>query len=228
MSSRMDYPWQACEGQTPMPEAVRLQFRREQGLGAWNVLGGLYGNRSAVRAAQKTISRELRSIGRVLFFDDNRLNLATQFTDRFSWIPQARTLARQIDHVRNGFDLLKGVPNREHLNGARWRTHIEGGDIRDSGLIWVSPVAPMTSHHAEQLLQIVQPIFHEFQFDPLITLTSINERALCCVTSINFDKKNRSDADRAANCEISLRSELKSAGYYCYRESSLIRDPGKT
>ena len=68
---------------------------------------------------------------------------------------------------------------------------------------------------------MVNPIFSEFGFDPLITMSSVNERSLCCVTSINYNKQDPADGQRAAKCYRQLTTELAAIGYLPYRTLSV-------
>ena len=226
ISSRMDYPWDRCDGATPLPKHIRDAIRTEQGLGLWNVIGGLYGSRLEVRAAQAIVRKELRSIGHVHFFDERKLGLARRLASLIGWTALGRQFQEHLRNVENGFDLIRGVPNREHLNGAHWRAKSRASDLRDTGLIWVSPILPMTAEDVARLEEIAYPIFDRSKFDPLITLTSITERALCCVMSVNFDKTDAADSDRAAQCAAELKHALESAGYYPYRDSGIVASPG--
>lgn len=221
VSSRMDYPWEQCEGQTPMPFHVRQQIRREQGLGAWNMVGGLYGTRGEVNAAQRVVRRQLKSVGMVHFFDQAKLTLAKRLAGACTWSRLGRQAMEHLNNVENGFDLIRGVPNREHLNGVHWRAKRRAADVRETGLIWVSPILPMTGKDVDRMENIVYPIFSRHGFDPLITLTSITERALCCVMSINYDKAEEADVERAQQCASEMKAALAAAGYYSYREPSV-------
>ena len=83
--------------------------------------------------------------------------------------------------------------------------------------MWLSPVIPMTGDHAERLLAIVEPTLQQYGFDPLMTLTSINERAMCAVISINYDRQSAEEAERADRCYKAMWSLLMEAGYPPYR-----------
>jgi hypothetical protein len=63
----------------------------------------------------------------------------------------------------------------------------------------------------------VSDILREFRFDPLLTLSSVNPRALCCVASLNFDRTNAEERARAAVCHQKLLDSLAARGYFPYR-----------
>ena len=76
---------------------------------------------------------------------------------------------------------------------------------------------PMVGEHSKKLRAIVEPTLSQFGFDPLVTLTSINQRAMCAVISINYDRGSEEEAKRAESCYKSLWEQLMNAGYPPYR-----------
>jgi 4-cresol dehydrogenase (hydroxylating) len=126
-----------------------------------------------------------------------------------------------MEAASGAFDLLEGVPSAAHLPGARWRAkQASEAHLREAGLIWVSPVLPLCGRAVEEVRQIVEPIFKTYRFDPLITMTAVTERAICCVMSINYDRCDDADVQRAAACNQELYASLSRSGYYPYRRAS--------
>lgn len=225
LSARIGYPWERTGGATPLPDDVRAELRREHGLGAWNVLGGLYGTRREVAAARYEVRRAFRGIARPHFFRRSTLNKAARVKSLLKTFPAGRRLAAAIDSAASAFDLLEGVPSAEHLKGAFWRCRdaaaVERGDVRKSGLAWISPVVPLSATAAADLLRQIEPVFRAHGFDLLITMTAVSDRALCCVTSVNFDRDDPADCEAAASCMSQLHECLRASGYYGYRGSSV-------
>jgi 4-cresol dehydrogenase (hydroxylating) len=225
LSARTKYPWHLSKVGTPLSDAVRQQLRSEFGLGEWNVIGGLYGTKREVAAARATVKKELGRGSCVHFFSRQKLDIAALVLRRLRSIPLFKGLDNAVESARTVFDLLEGVPNRAHLHGAQWRSHPtnEGAapDIRATGLIWISPVIPMTREYFPTVIDDLSATISGYGFDPLITLTSVTERAVCCVTSINFDKECESESQRALACAEALNNKLQSQGLHCYRSSSV-------
>lgn len=232
ISARQRYPWHLTGGVAPLPENVRQQLRNEGGIGVWNILGGLYGRRELVSAARKLVRRTFRPWGRVIFFDERKLKLAASVAGGLEWVgktaPYAdwagrtgRRLAAKVDSITGAYALLRGIPTAEHLRGAAWRCRTpDAGPTAlpvDCGLIWCSPVLPMTRPACDEVLAIVTAALTRHQFEPLITMSSINARALCCVASLCFDRTSPDEAARAALCHQELLQELAASGYYPYR-----------
>jgi 4-cresol dehydrogenase (hydroxylating) len=225
LSARTKYPWHLSQVGTSLSDAVRQQLRCEFGLGEWNVIGGLYGTKREVAAARATVKKELGRGSRVHYFSRQKLDLAALVLRRLRSIPLFKGLDNAVESARTVFDLLEGVPNRAHLQGAQWRSHStnEGAtpDIRATGLIWISPVIPMTGEYFPTVIDDLIATISGYGFDPLITLTSVTDRAVCCVTSINFDKECESESQRALVCAEALNGQLQSRGLHRYRSSSV-------
>jgi 4-cresol dehydrogenase (hydroxylating) len=222
MSARMRYPFSEAGGQTPLPDPLRAELRRRFKLGAWNGLGALTGSKATVKAMRRDVKQALRGF-KTVFLDDRKLGLAESFTRSLRKIGMGSGLQEQLDIVKPAYDLLKGQPGVEHLKGALWRVRGElAGEVPDplaanAGLIWVSPVLPMTGTHAREVLTILDPIYREHGFDNLVTFTMLNERAMVAVTNIACDTREQEENQRATACYAALSSALKSQGYLPYR-----------
>ena len=64
-------------------------------------------------------------------------------------------------------------------------------------MMWISPILPMTGKAARHLINIVNPIFERYGFEPLITVSLLTERTMVSVTTISFDRKDRSETEKA-------------------------------
>lgn len=222
LSSRMSYPWERCNGVTPLPDEIREELRRETGIGAWNLLGGLYGSENEVSAQRKIVRQLLGKVAPVRFFRRRTIERARGLANLIKSTRFGEQLRGLIESVSPAFDLLEGIPNAEHLNGVEWRARKsksadEPTDVRDHGLIWKSPVIPMTNDHVSCLLSNVKPIFDKYGFEFLITFTAITERAMCCVISLNFDKRDARQCKSAKAATNELSEAIQKAGYYRYR-----------
>lgn len=234
MSARTRYPWDEAAGETPLPNRLRDELQSRYQLGAWNGLGALTGSKATVKALRREVKHALRGF-KTVFLDDRRLSIARGAMDVAGRLGLGQGLREQLEIVEPAYNLLKGEPSLEHLKGALWRVR---GDVQDgadplhanAGLIWVSPVLPMTSRHAREVLSIMDPIYQSHGFDHLVTLTMLNERAMVAVTNIAFDARDSGEAGRAKACYHALTGALQQAGYYPYRTGpsgyALLRGDG--
>ncbi|HIJ65199.1 MAG TPA: FAD-binding oxidoreductase [Candidatus Hydrogenedentes bacterium] len=216
------YPWDLAGGVTPLPELVRARLRKSRGLGAWNVGGALTGTRGHVRASKRALRNAVGPCGRLTFVDDKILALGEFAARRLAGIG-LHGLERKLEPLKPNYGLLKGMPTDEPLLGTQWRLRRppEGGagDPLDfgCGVMWVSPVLPMTGEDAKRVLEITEPVFDQFGFEPLATFTLINERAIIGILNVVFDKADAEETARAVACYDALFDGLMNAGYIPYR-----------
>ena len=223
LSATGRYPWKEAGNQTPLPEAVRLRLREAGGVGAWNVGGSLTGTKAHVRASRTALRRAVGSLGKVVFVNDAKLALGEFAARCLRAVGLGKRLQAQLQALRHNYGLLKGIPTDEPLLGAQWRLRHppEGAPVSPldagCGLMWISPVLPMTGHDAATLLRIAGPILTQFGFDLLITFTLITERAMIAILNVAFDKAESSETNRARYCYDALTDALIAGGYIPYR-----------
>jgi len=224
ISSKTTYPYQETSEVTPLSREARLRLRKKFDVGAWNVLGGIYGSKSTVRAVRGAVKDALKRIATPRFVNDQRLAIAKKVIGAANQLGFAKTLAQQLESVESAYTLLKGEPVAEHLRGAAWRRRSPmTGDTpidpleRGDGLVWLSPTLPMTGRDAQQLHDIAVSILEEHGFDPLLTFVSISGRAMCCPTTICFDRQNNKETMRAQKCYRELLRRTSTEGYHPYR-----------
>ncbi|WP_045221326.1 FAD-binding oxidoreductase [Desulfonatronum thioautotrophicum] len=225
ISSFQRYPWQEAQGKTPLPDALRRGLRQKGGFGAWNISGAVYGSRQEIRVLRGEIRRALGGLGRVRFVGPRAQRLAKwlwEFLRRRGWKPELQTTLGTLVKVGG---LLQGQPTDAFLYGTLWRMRAaeDPGSLdpldNNVGLMWISPIMPMTGAAAQDLVQRITPIFTRFGFEPLITVSLITERAMVAVTTIAYDRSSPEETDRARQCYETLFLEIMRAGYAPYRAS---------
>src|SRR5690606_13282301 len=111
------------------------------------------------------LKRTLGHLTHIHFIDDARIALAERIRDFARPLGLHDYLDQLIRSIKPAFALLKGEPSPEHLAGSGWRSRkpqIPGNpDPLDAewGLMWISPVVPMTGTSALEFLSLVYPIF---------------------------------------------------------------------
>ena len=231
ISGDRGFPGQQTGDSPPLSDGQRRALRRDLGVGAWTAWGGLTGTPDQVSTARRAIRRRLKGPGRKLVFLDRRkVALGRRLTRWLGALPQARALGRKLNAVEGALDLVQGRPNARFLSGAYWRK--PGGppdpaagsaerpvDPRDDacGLLWLSPVMPMTGAAADDLLALVRPIFAAYRFDFFVTLSLVNERALSAVINIAFDQGDADERTWAEACYKALFESLRAGGFPPYR-----------
>ncbi|MFA6039552.1 MAG: FAD-binding oxidoreductase [Candidatus Peribacteraceae bacterium] len=221
VSAQRGYPWELTGGATPLPDTVRSALQAEGGVGAWNAMGGLYGTRRSVAAARHAVRKQLRHVAHVHFFGDREIRWGKRLVRLLRWIPPVAQLGKAVESAESVYRLLKGEPSLDPLRGVFWRMRtppdMTKPDPAEAGFFWISPVLPMTGTACREVLDIAGPIYRRFQFEPLVTMTSITDRALVSVMSICYDKENPEEAVRAEACYDALFVALRDRGYIPYR-----------
>jgi 4-cresol dehydrogenase (hydroxylating) len=212
--------------QVPLTVAARKSVREGERIAAWSMSGSLTGSGAQVRAARAAVRRALRGPGRrLLFLGERKLRLA-EFATRLLGGESGGKLRQLVAAARAVADLNTGRPTGHFLSGAYWRRR--GGvparfpagldPARDRcGLIWLSPVLPMIGAAALELHDSIEPIYQAHGFHPLITLSTINERALSAVMTVAYDKEDPGETQRARECYRALWDALAAAGFMPYR-----------
>ncbi len=196
--------------------AARLKF------GRWNGSGALYGTRAQVAEARRLLRKALKGkVSRLQFLDDRTLAFAARFTRPYRWIT-GLDLSRTLELVRPVFGLMKGEPTSATLASAYWRKKYPPPPNPDPdrdrcGLIWCAPVAPADGQSVVELTGIAEATLLSHGFEPMISLTMITERAVCCVISIAYDREVPGEDERAMACYEDVEHKLSSSGYYPYR-----------
>ncbi|GAB6060224.1 FAD-binding oxidoreductase [Desulfonatronum parangueonense] len=225
ISSFQRYPWNQAEGKTPLPEELRRSMREKGGFGAWNVSGATYGSKSEVRVTRQEIRKALRPLGRVRFIGTTSLSLARNLLgmlQRRGWLKEWQVKLGALIKVGG---LLQGQPTDAFLYGTLWR--ISGREEptsldpleNNAGLLWISPIMPMTGTAAADLVRKLSPIFLEYGFEPLITVSLITERAMVAVSTIAYNRDDPEETTRALACYETLFDTVMRAGYIPYRTS---------
>ncbi len=226
ISSFQRYPWDRTGGQTPLPAELRRELRKEAKIGAWNISGAIYGTPGQVRIYQGIIKKRLRRLGRVRFAGKNTVAMAGWMGNLIDRLGLGKDLLVKIRSLEKVYGLLNGRPTEAFMYGTLWRipadqktTSLDPLDNK-AGLIWISPILPSTGEAARELMNIVNPVFHKYSFDPLVTISLITERAMVSVMSICYDKHSPSESQKALDCYAELFDSLLSAGFVPYRSST--------
>jgi 4-cresol dehydrogenase (hydroxylating) len=217
------YPWELMGGATPMSDDVARQLAAQRQIGTWNGVAALYGTRRQVAAARAEIRRVLKgSVDRLAFVSEAKLRLARRFP-RLVKLATGMDVGQLLAAVEPALGIVKGKPNAVSLNTCWWRskrpppTTMPDPHEHGCGVIWFSPVIPMTAGHLREFRQLAEPILAKYRFDCCITLTAVNPRAFDCTLPVLYDPDDPQDAKRAADCHRELLSACAAAGYLPYR-----------
>lgn len=219
ISAKTSYPYWLTGGRTPLPDPVRQHLRRKFGVGAWNLMGGLYGSRGMTRQAAKEIRRAFRGLAPVFCFGKRLLSAGRWLAEMTERLGVRTPLAEAVRSADSVYRLLEGEPSDEHLRGVFWRHRAISPEVhpKAAGALWCSPVLPMRGEDVLALLRTVTPIYERYRLEPLITFSAVTSRALVGVFSICYDPEDSVQVNQAEACYEELSSAICRAGYYPYR-----------
>lgn len=225
ISSFQRYPWELTKGETPLPEDLRKKFRRRGNFGAWNVSGAIYGTKKHVAASRGELRKAVRRLARVKFIGSAKVAIATKLADLFEHFGVLDEYVVMLRSLEKVYGLLTGTPTDAFLYGTLWR--VKGTSTpasldpldNNAGFMWVSPILPMTGSAALEITRIVNPIFKRYDFEPLITVSLITDRAMVSVITISYDKQNSKETQMATQCYEEFFQAIMKAGYIPYRTS---------
>ncbi|WP_426112731.1 FAD-binding oxidoreductase [Massilia sp. PWRC2] len=207
--------------------AARAQLLASSGAQAWTASGCLYGSAAQVRVGRAAVRKALRAVGaRTTLFDQRTLAGGARLARLLGPFGIGQALAAKVALGRSLLALAQGQPDGRFLAGAYWRRR--GGlpaqfprnanpALDGCGLLWVSPMLPMRGADALAVQALVAPLFASHGFDLFITFSLINERALCAVLTIAFDRADAAETARARACQRAVFEAVTAAGYLPYR-----------
>jgi 4-cresol dehydrogenase (hydroxylating) flavoprotein subunit len=218
------YPWDEMAGRTPLEESVAARLAAEKKIGAWNGVGAICGSTAQVRAAKRMIKQTLKDkVDRLTFLSDGRLHWLKRFPRALS-VPLRMNVPELLEKLEGAYGMMKGIPSEVALSLSYWRnrrTPPPAADInpaRDNcGLMWFSPIIPMTRADVFTFRRICEPILAKYGFEACITLTAVNERCFDCTLPLLYDKDEAGESGKARDCYLELVEACRQHGYLPYR-----------
>lgn len=217
------YPRDGIGADGLVPDELLRQMGKQYQVQAWTGFVTLYGSTRMVQAAQHEIRQALRGVGsRVWFVDQRRASLLVRIA---SWLPGpgGHRLARTARTLEQALELVAGRPNETTLPLAYWMNRRPAPDgsrdpARDGcGLIWFAPLVPMRPPRVRVYLDLLQSVMRQHGFEPLITLTSLNDRLFDSSVPLLFDRDDAVAVERAHRCHGELLRKCAAEGFFPYR-----------
>jgi FAD/FMN-containing dehydrogenase len=205
------------------PELIAHMARQNQ-VAPWTGFASLYGTASTVAAARREMRGQLRGIAsRMLFVTPQRANTLARVAAR---VPGqiGKRLQRMTQTLAHGLELLAGQPNETALALAYWRnprvlpTTGPKHPARDGcGLLWYAPLVPMRAARVRAYVDMVHRVTERHGLEPLITLTSLNDRLFDSTVPLLFDRQQAAAVAAAQSCHHALLEEGRAQGCFPYR-----------
>lgn len=223
ISGTSQYPWKETGGKTPLTREAMARLRRELRISQWSGSGALYGSRRQVREARSLVRRALAGrVDRLQFVDDRKLSLLRRLEKPYRWLMGRDDIGRALKLLPSLLDVMKGIPTDGFLASAYWRKKtpvpaVIDPDADRCGLLWCSPVAPNRGKDVGEVAQIGTDIVLEHGFEPIISVSLINERMTVSTIALTYDREVAGEDEKAMLCYRTLTQTLRDRGYPPYR-----------
>ena len=223
LSMAAPYPVHQLDSNGLIPQDVIEALGKQYQVFAWTGFGTLYGTKGLVKAAQNEIKVALGGIAsRMMFITPERSVKLSRLTHL---IPGkfGRGLQGMTATLAKSLELVSGLPNETALPLAYWRNPMpQRGPLKNPGrdgcgLIWYAPLVPMRAADLRCYVNMVTEIAPKFGLEPLITLTTLNDRLFDSTVPLLFDKQKPEDVAAAKACFKELLRTGKKNGWFPYR-----------
>ena len=227
----MRYPFKETNNTFPIPEEMIERLAKENQLSPWTISGALYAD-STLGAIAKLwkLKRQLKGPGKsVLALPSGfAIWLRDVFNSNFMkryFSKLQKKMSPQFTVLAELIGLKQGKPTNFFINSVYHRkreiANATGNpDVDAVGLIWIAPIGPMTKETLQQLVTTSTTISEKYKFDPAISITLLNERAVDCVLSIVFDRSSEEEDQNAIACYDELMATFNELGFSSYRSSA--------
>lgn len=212
----------AIDGVLPAHEVERLA--NSHGVPAWSGVGAIYASKEVARAARRTLRRLLGPVtDRLVFINQRKVDLARTIARVLPGRLAARVKG-MADTLSGALEIMHGTPNDVALALAYWRsgTLPETGQpknpARDGcGLIWFAPLVPIRGKDVRRYINMIERICPQYGVNPLITLTTVNDRCFDSTVPLLFDRRDENAIARANDCYRALYEAGQKEGFLPYR-----------
>lgn len=223
------YPAQALARGTPLQPQELAELLRGHGLGAYLLVGSVYGEAPVARAALATILRAFTACsGRRVRLTRRKAGLLQGLAERFPGLAARVGFGPdQAARMLSALNLMEGIPDDVALRLPYWKTGaplpadlpaaLQSGE---RGLMWYAPLVPMVPDTVVAFEALVSRVCLQHGFEPLITLTSLSDRCFDSSVPLLFDGRCGVERERAERCFGQLFDEGRALGIVPYRMGS--------
>lgn len=223
------FPFETADSTKKLSSKERKALQAKFNLGFWTGTAGLYGSKQQVQADYNAIKNGLegfKGLKLMLALNTKHLSLFKKLLPLITHLFPHKYFQDYFHKLIISHNLLQGKSPSRSVAGSLWKvnpknnktSHISSNPLdNNSGFYWISPVLPMKGSEIAELNMLIEPLFTEHGFDLLQTISLVNERTLCAVTTISFDKTNNDEVKRAEICHDEVTATLINNGYILYR-----------
>jgi 4-cresol dehydrogenase (hydroxylating) len=218
------YPHENLNADRLISEPQLRALSKFYGIPEWIGAGTLFGSsRQSIQRAFNSIRQVLDGlVERPVWMDHRRIARAS-IASRMLPAHLGQPLRRRIQSIESFLNVASGHPSRVALPLAYWRAGMPTpsqplNPASDGcGLIWYSPYVPIDRSCILMFQQMVDQTCRQYQIEPLITFTTVDEQTFDATVPILFDRASVEDAARAQCCYDALLRNGLELGVVPYR-----------
>jgi len=207
-----------------LPAHVVENLASSHGVPAWSGVGAIYASKEVARAARRTLKRLLGPVtDRMIFINQRKVNTVRKIA-RVLPGRLATRVKGMTDTLSGALQIMHGAPNDVALALAYWRSGAlpEPGQAKNPardgcGLIWFAPLVPIRPKDVRRYTDMIEKICPQYGVNPLITLTTVNDRCFDSTVPLLFDRRDPSATARANDCYRALYKAGQKEGFLPYR-----------
>jgi 4-cresol dehydrogenase (hydroxylating) len=200
------YPWDATGGRTPLRRDAMLEHLAAERIPIWN---GLFNGAFATYLPSPRMARAVRG----------------DITDRLAaLVPELRCV--ELDHatlmrlradpdapiagvehnaLRARVRTFAGIPKQGYVSIGYWRKKASTATAADfdgdrCGFLWLDCASPASGDDALQYSRIIERVFGDHGFEPMVVVDSVRDRELYLLASLVYDRDIPGEDERAMAC----------------------------
>ncbi len=199
------------------------RYIKEEGFGPWSALAGVMGTRQQVKLAKQRVRAAVRGMGNVIFLTESVIRTGKAVLSALSFLPGMRRKRAILAAVEALHDFSSCIPSSAAMQSVCWpvekRTYpwpYEPDHTR-SGMLYVVPFCPLEPADVIEMVRHANEICDAYQFEPYITLNTVNPRCLEAVINIAFDRDDAERTQQAQKCVDEMLERYLAVGMIPYR-----------
>jgi 4-cresol dehydrogenase (hydroxylating) len=210
----MTYPWESTGGKTPLNREMACQLASEYGIGKWNGVLGIYGNKSQNKVVKNMLKEQLGPLTSRLFIFD-KLTL-----EAGSFLPSQR-----IKDALKVFTQLSGGLGAVGIRRPYWRKKKAAPEnVRDvdlgrdlCGYLGLTASAPFSGAECLSVVNSVEEIALKNSFEACVGILPMRDRSVQFYISICYDREVEGEDAKILVCSQQINKVLMSNGWLPHR-----------
>ena len=232
------YPYELLDGSTYLSSQSLQTLRQKYGIAPWSLVGAIYGSSAQLKLKKLSLKKRLSDLGKLEFFDRKKVSVVESFTKLYKQTAPNSLKFKLLKLVKlflspkhievmsllpDMYGILQGIPTERIIKSAYFKASQLAPErgvnpARDNcGVMWLAPAFPASGKYAQELLDLVKPLYRQYGFDFSACIARMGDRTFYALFGIFFDRENTQESSRAIELYQSLVEATNKSGYQLYR-----------